>query len=45
MLKKAKTTSIKGLFGSLLAFLLLSVTIVEAMEQSPYNDPQQGYGI
>ena len=45
MLKKINTASIKYLYGSLLAFLLLSASTVNAMEQYPYFDPQQGYGI
>ena len=45
MLKKINTASIKYLYGSLLAFLLLSASTVSAMEQYPYFDPQQGYGI
>jgi len=45
MLKKINTTSLKYLYGSLLAFLLLSASTVSAMEQYPYFDPQQGYGI
>ena len=45
MLKKINTTSLKYLYGSLLAFLLLSASTVNAMEQYPYFDPQQGYGI
>jgi mono/diheme cytochrome c family protein len=45
MLKKINTTSLKYLYGSLLVFLLLSASTVSAMEQYPYFDPQQGYGI
>jgi len=45
MLKKINTASIKYLYGSLLVFLLLSASTVSAMEQYPYFDPQQGYGI
>ncbi len=45
MLKKDETTSKKCLYGSILAILMLSATTVGAMEQYPYFDPQQGYGI
>ena len=45
MLKKDETTSKKCLYGSILAILLLSATTVGAMEQYPYFDPQQGFGI
>jgi len=45
MLKKINTASLKYLYGSLLVFLLLSASTVSAMEQYPYFDPQQGYGI
>ena len=45
MLKKIKPASKIYLFGSLLAFLVLYASTVSAMEQYPYFDPQQGYGI
>ncbi len=45
MLKKIKPTLTKYLYGSLLVFLLLSASTVSAMEQYPYSDPQQGFGI
>jgi len=45
MLKKAKPTLKKYLYGSLLAFILFSASTVSSMEQYPYFDPQQGYGI
>ena len=45
MLKKVKPVLKKYLYGSLLAFLLFSASSVNSMEQYPYFDPQQGYGI
>jgi len=44
-LKKNKPAYKNYFYGSLLVFLLLSTSTPSAMEQYPYFDPQQGYGI
>ena len=44
-MKRIKFILKKYLFGSLLASILLSASNISAMEQYPYFDPQQGYGI
>ena len=44
-MKRIKFILKKYLFGSLLASILLSASNISAMEQYPYYDPQQGYGI
>lgn len=45
MLKKINPSSRNFFYGSLLAILLLAASTLSAMEQYPYFDPQQGYGI